>query len=349
MTYDLDNIIHQYLPTTSNDMSEDVYAQLTEFIASDCINLTTVRPTDPSSFNVSNRVHREKSWVNITPPFHFGSQFGKGAAPMHMRGDIPYMNLISDYINKNYADCVDCITIDMGANQGFYTYFLAALGMQVHSFEINDRNFVSLKHGLLFNPTEVSKRVHLYPIGISDNIGWSSQRGSGYESYLDKTTTTGSILSITFDCFVHHTKPKLLNNIPFVKVDVEGYEIAAIKGTKHSLLHPSIKIGVWFMEVGPSRWDRAGVSLESGIEEMKDLASHFKETYIILRGSASKNCPNSIADDVGLSDTNPRKLDTIYHIENLVNHMHKVTLIELQSLLTHMHEHRTDCNFWFEN
>ena len=96
------------------------------------------------------------------------------------------------------------MAIDFGANQGFYTYYLAALGMQVHSFEINVDNFKSLQHGAEFNSKEVSDRVHLYPVGIGAKNARFGMEGNLYEGFLSEGK--GPILGATFDCFAHHTK-----------------------------------------------------------------------------------------------------------------------------------------------
>ena len=44
------------------------------------------------------------------------------------------------------------------------------------------------------------------------------------------------LLGVTFDCFAHHMQDTLdISNVAFVKLDVEGFEIAVLKGAQNSL------------------------------------------------------------------------------------------------------------------
>ena len=52
-----------------------------------------------------------------------------------MEGDRDNFQLIKEVLRDQEGG----LAIDFGANQGFYTYYLASLGMQVHSFEINQK------------------------------------------------------------------------------------------------------------------------------------------------------------------------------------------------------------------
>ena len=148
------------------------------------------------------------------------------------------------------------------------------------------------------------------------------------------------------DCFFHHTSPTLdwsNHGVAFVKIDVEGFEIAVLKGAKNSLFRQgeNEKVGALIMEVGPDRWGRSGIDLETGVREMMDLATHFRNSYIILRGD--KNCPWSLAEDT-LADKNPRTLDTNKQ------QMYKVaTNEEWKNLLHKMETNGSDCNFFYQN
>ena len=151
------------------------------------------------------------------------------------------------------------------------------------------------------------------------------------------------ILGVTFDCFAYHTKLDL-SNVAFVKLDVEGFEIAVLKGASQSLFQKGNNIGGMLMEVGPKRWTRAKIDFETGVEEMKKLALHFKDSYLILRGSGSsyaKTCPTSLVEEGVLTDANPRIMDTKI--------IYKVKADEWEGLLKKMEENDYDCNFWYEN
>ena len=116
-----------------------------------------------------------------------------------------------------------------------------------------------------------------------------------------QTGMAGPILGATFDCFAHHTQGALdlSRGVAFVKLDVEGFEIAVLRGAKHSLFRPGSRVvRAMVAEVGPNRWGRAGVDLAAGAGEMAELATHFRKSFVLLRGD--KNCPHSLAD--GLAD-----------------------------------------------
>jgi len=245
-------------------------------------------------------------------------------------------------------------SLDIGANQGFYAFFLAALDLQVHAFEIDPTNFLALQQGTLYNTKEVADRVCLHPVGLSDAVGRLGSKGGLHEGFLRKDKA-GPILSSTLDCFAHHSNllqrllPLSSNDekklfLPFVKIDVEGFEMSVLKGVHNSLCHPSVKIGSLLMEVGPKRWRRASIQLEEGIEEMKLLASHFTNQFLILKGPGvghAKSCPLSLIDILsGNSKTPERELHGV-QLHRISNPDDWVTL------LTAMEKDNYDCNFWY--
>ncbi len=151
-----------------------------------------------------------------------------------------------------------------------------------------------------------------------------------------------SLVGITFDCFAYHSKLDF-SNVGLVKLDVEGFEIAVLKGAAKSLFHRGNKIGGMLMEVGPKRWSRAQIDFESGLEEMQKLAKHFKRSHLIIRasGSFAKSCPTSLVEDGVLADDKPREL----HEKNV----YRVEANEWDGLLKKMEENDYDCNFWYTN
>ena len=201
------------------------------------------------------------------------------------------------------------LVFDMGANQGFYTYYLASLGIQVHSFDIYDKNFKALQHGAEFNSREVADRVHLYPVGLGQENARFSMKGNEYTGFL-KEGNDGPILGVIFDCFAHHMREKLdISKVAFVKLYVEGFEIAFLKSAQNSLFKPGpFNVGTMIMGVGLDRWDRASVDLASGVEEMKKLSMHFQSSYILIRGD--KKCPTALIEVV-LSDKKPKAIDGV--------------------------------------
>jgi methyltransferase, FkbM family len=300
-----------------------------------CTSMPTIRRS--GSYFLDDKIKAGNSTEKISPSFKVGSYYAE-KVPYHMTTDIANFNLIKDLLK----DKKDGLCFDFGANQGFYTYYLASLGMQVHAFEINESNFKALQHGAEFNSKDVADRVNLYPVGLGNKNGRFGMLGSDYLGFL-RARKGGPIQGVTFDCFAHHMRGTLdLSNVAFVKLDVEGFEIAVLKGAQNSLFRKGQStIGGMIMEVGPDRWGRASINFSTGVQEMKKLSTHFKKSHVLIRaeGLFSKTCPLSLAD--GLSDKNPKTIDN--------NSLYVVEYGEWDSLLKTMEKNQYDCNLWYEN
>lgn len=311
-------------------------SELFDIVDDKCRNLPFVRPGGNIFFD--SKVHDVTSLEGIEPSFHFGSLMGQKAR-YHMETDKNHFSLIRELLAGKEGG----LAFDMGANQGFYTYYLATLGMKVHSFEIFESNFNALQHGIYFNPPLVGKNVHVYPIGLGQKTGKMNMQGSNYDGFLkDEGKDEGNIQGLTFDCFAYHHPELDLNNVDFVKLDVEGFEIAVLKGTHNSLFKGDEKnVRGMIMEVGPNRWSRASISFAEGAMEMKKLASHFNTNSVILRKEGAghfKTCPEPILSKF-LSDKSPRVLGT--------DSVHRLKANELEPLLAVMDKESYDCNFWY--
>ena len=70
---------------------------------------------------------------------------------------------------------------------------------------------------------------------------------------------------------------------------MEGFEIAVLRGAKHSLFCPGVIVRALVAEVGPDRWERTGVDLAVGAGKMAEHATHFRQSFVLLRGD--KHCP----------------------------------------------------------
>jgi FkbM family methyltransferase len=332
-----DSVAHSYSLPDSVPCSSSKEAVEIESNDETCKSLPVIRPT--CEFDIDNKIDKAVSQEGLDPKFAVGSYYAEKAS-YHMN-DRDNFSLIKEFIHGRTEK--GGIALDFGANQGFYTYYLATLGLDVHSFEINERNFKCLQHGVDFNPKEISDRVNLYRVGVGDINGRFSMRGSDYEGYLKLDSKNGQILGTKIDCFVDHMKGHLdLSKIAFIKLDVEGFEIAVLKGGQNSLFklgHSTIETMI--MEVGPNRWDRASISFETGVEEMVKLSKLFKTSYLLARasGSHTKTCPGSLGDV--LKDKDPRAVGGL--------RVFKIQRDEWGDLMKVMKEKGFDCNFFYEN
>lgn len=299
-----------------------------------CTSLPSIRQS--GSYFLDKKIGAGESYEGINPPFKVGSYFAE-KVKYHMKDDMTNFELIKEVLAGKQGG----LAVDFGANQGFYSYYMAALGMEVHSFEISEANFRALQHGAEFNPKEIADRVHLYPVGMGEENARFGMQGAQYEGFL-KAGKGGPILGVTFDCFAYHMRDKLdFSNIAFVKLDVEGFEIAVLRGAKNSLFKRGTNIGGMVVEVGPSRWKRSSHDFGTGVDEIKNLATHFKNSYILVRsaGGYAKTCPLTVAED--LEDKSPRQFKT--------QNMYKVKMSEWSTILDTMGKNDYDCNFFFTN
>jgi FkbM family methyltransferase len=299
-----------------------------------CKQLPSIRPA--GSYFLDSKIRMGSSPAEVTPSFNVGTIFDSSKVTAHMGTDIDNFHLMREILKDKKGG----LAFDFGANQGFYTYYLAALGLEVHSFEINENNFKALQHGAEFNNRDIADRVHVYPVGLGLKNSRFDMKGSNYDGFL-KDSKTGSILGASFDCFAHHMRGKMdMSEVAFVKLDVEGFETAVLKGAQNSLFKYS-KIGGFLTEVGPNRWNRAAVDFSTGLEEMQKLSSHFKTSYILLRTKHHEgSCPVTMGEGI-LSDKKPRIMDNV--------HVFKVKMNEWEPLLKIMEEKGYDCNFLYKN
>jgi len=127
------------------------------------------------------------------------------------------------------------IFIDIGANIGFYSILAIKKHYEeIYSIEANKNTFKYLKKNIELNKS-LKNKVFNYAIGekkeeayITNNIFHTG----GNEINFDKKGIKTKIISL--DEFIREQNIKI-SNIGFIKIDIEGYEIKAIKGMKKIL------------------------------------------------------------------------------------------------------------------
>jgi len=123
--------------------------------------------------------------------------------------------------------------IDGGANKGIYSYYLAKLCKQVHAFEPNPTMYAYLK-------AAVPANVTAYQLALSDSCGeatfnvptTSGQFHHTRGSLLEVQGEKGETGVIRIDVKVETLDSMQLDNIGFIKLDLEGNELAALKGAQ---------------------------------------------------------------------------------------------------------------------
>ena len=121
------------------------------------------------------------------------------------------------------------LAIDVGANKGLYTYFLAKTAKQVIAFEPHKKLYEFLQKATPVNVTVINKclsdkdemvdfHVPIVNGKVSYNISSiEADMVNKYETHIER------VEAVTLDHFN-------FENVGFIKIDVEGHEINVLKG-----------------------------------------------------------------------------------------------------------------------
>lgn len=123
--------------------------------------------------------------------------------------------------------------VDVGANKGVWTHLLAGLCVHVHAFEPHPKQFQYLKRALPRNATA-------YDLALSDKEGEAVLRlrkgrhgPVNLGGTLADTNVTGDYVSIPVKT---QTLDALgLQNVGFMKIDVEGFEMTVLRGAAKTI------------------------------------------------------------------------------------------------------------------
>src|SRR5215211_1280945 len=130
------------------------------------------------------------------------------------------------------------IVLDIGANVGFMTIQLAQQAKHVYAFEPSPDNFKQLVEN-----TKRLDNITRYEVAVSNQTGYSilylCPKDNGMNRlYNSKWCEGGDTIKVsTVDL-----DSALVNNIKFIKLDVEGFEYKALLGMSELLQreHPTI-------------------------------------------------------------------------------------------------------------
>jgi len=120
--------------------------------------------------------------------------------------------------------------VDVGANIGFYSIEVALAGLapRVLAFEPDPRNLLQLGANILVN--RLVDRITVIPKAVSERAGTVSFQpaadSSTGQSRVDEQAST-AIESVTLDETIGGEGQRL-----FVKMDIEGHELAALRGMR---------------------------------------------------------------------------------------------------------------------
>lgn len=131
--------------------------------------------------------------------------------------------------------CRDADSVDVGGNTGVYAYYLSQLTRNVHVFEPNPSCLSQL--------AKIKRRnMTFYPVALSDRRGQATMRfdpgneGVGTIEEANRLDQNPGIRSVV----ERQVEVRLLDdfdlqNVGFMKIDVEGHEPAVLRGAKRLL------------------------------------------------------------------------------------------------------------------
>jgi FkbM family methyltransferase len=181
----------------------------------------------------------------------------------HHRGLFPetYEPAVCNFLRANVRPGDVCL--DIGAHVGIYALCLARWSSprgRVFAFEPNPAARAVLESNLARNAE--GKRVTVIPQGISDHAGDATFYAAGLEGFSRLGSPnrerremhhsfTVPLTTIDDFCARRQLQPN------WILIDIEGYEVAALRGAVRTLAHPKTRL---IVEMHPFLWAYAGTS-----------------------------------------------------------------------------------------
>jgi FkbM family methyltransferase len=160
------------------------------------------------------------------------------------------------------------VVLDVGANVGAYTVLFAKWvgpAGRVYAFEPAPETRAALERQVALNG--VADRVVVRPEAVAAATGTRAFQAAGLrgDNRLASAFEAGiEVQTIALDdfCARHAVTPD------FIKIDVEGVELEALRGGRRAIAAASARGGV-FVELHPAEWPRIGVTRESIESELR--------------------------------------------------------------------------------
>ena len=192
----------------------------------------------------------------------------------HHRGLFPetYEPTVCDFLRAHVKPGDVCL--DIGAHVGIYALLLArwsAPNGRVFAFEPNPDTRAVLESNLSRNSE--GERITVVPQGVSDHGGDATFFAAGIEGFSrlgspnrDRREAHRSFVvrltTIDRFCGTHRLQPD------WILIDIEGYEVAALRGALRTLANTKVKM---IVEFHPFLWSESGTSRHEFIRLLEEL------------------------------------------------------------------------------
>ena len=153
------------------------------------------------------------------------------------------------------------VAIDVGGHVGMWSRQLAKRFDAVHSFEPVEQ------HRACFALNVTAPNVMLYEVALGDKEGTvqiATSKGSSGDSYVNGS---GDIPLVRLDSYP-------IQNVDFMKLDCEGYELFALRGGEELLkrCHPTI-----IVEQKPGRAQKFGLGEKDAVPYLESLGAKLRK------------------------------------------------------------------------
>lgn len=175
------------------------------------------------------------------------------------------------------------VIIDIGANIGqtslnmFKEQKKKGLNPRIQAFEPFPSTFEKLQKNIELNDDLAEISIHQIGIGAEEGelhmIKHCETNSGGFRitNQISNQTNDIRVPIITLDSFIHQKK---MNQIDFIKIDIEGFEYEALKGMKSTLeqLRPTL-----FIEFSSVNMKELGIEPKELINFLSDLDYEIKD------------------------------------------------------------------------
>jgi FkbM family methyltransferase len=145
------------------------------------------------------------------------------------------LSLIRDYLESVIPNPHNTSALDIGANIGNHSIYFSEIFENIFAFEPNPRTFALLKANSEY--ASLKRNIRCFNFGLSDQNGrlfFKSSRFNVGASHIVSETEKNvddSIFMVDVKC-ADEIEELSEKKISLIKIDIEGHELAALKGAK---------------------------------------------------------------------------------------------------------------------
>ncbi len=177
----------------------------------------------------------EQQAEKFAPPLNFEEKLKKYLLPaqlyIHMRyrkerRKVPEIRLLPFLCHPGKA------SLDVGANKGIYAYAMLECSGEVHAFEPHPKMYDMMVSYL-------GDRIKPYRLALSNQTGAAKMHlpktDGGYSNLGGSLNERDKSKHVAVDIEAKRLDDCAIENIGFIKIDVEGFEMQVLEGAKNTL------------------------------------------------------------------------------------------------------------------